>query len=72
MTRFLDQAPPTERFERLFKDPAYVPHVADARHTQIYRSRVMELQFLEDDMSLRMKDLQSGLDRVRAKRDHKS
>jgi len=43
MTRFLDATVPLERLETLFHRPDFVPHITDARHTEVYRSRINEL-----------------------------
>lgn len=49
MTRFLDATISLERLSDLFQDPEFVPHITDARHTEIYRSRIDELHFVIDD-----------------------
>mmetsp|Transcript_22928 Transcript_22928/g.38540 ORF Transcript_22928/g.38540 Transcript_22928/m.38540 type:complete len:234 (-) Transcript_22928:770-1471(-) len=49
MTRFLDATISLERLSVLFENVEFVPHITDARHTEIYRSRTEELHFVIDD-----------------------
>ncbi|WP_373636575.1 hypothetical protein [Yoonia sp. BS5-3] len=47
MTRFLNTKVPLSRFHGLFEQSeAFVPHITDARHTDVYRSRIDELHFV--------------------------
>ena len=50
MSRFLSSAPPLSAFEKLFKDPGFIPHITDARHTDVYRTSMSELSVLSDDL----------------------
>jgi len=43
MTRFLDSVVPLARLETLFLDPDFVPHITDARHTDVYKARIHDL-----------------------------
>lgn len=50
MTRFLDATISLERLHVLFETkPGFVPHITDARHTDIYRNRTTELHFVVED-----------------------
>lgn len=69
MTRFLKTAPTLARFEELFGNPDYVPHVTDARHTDIYRSPLMELHFLEDGLIADLVRFYGDLENVRTQID---
>lgn len=46
MTRFLDSTVPVEVLAPHLERPSYIPHITDARHTDIYRSRIGELDAL--------------------------
>lgn len=56
MTRFLDATVPVERLATLFENKDFVPHITDARHNDVYKSRINELHFVvagqADDASL--------------------
>jgi hypothetical protein len=43
MTRFLKATVPLERLRELLEQRAFIPHITDARHTEVYRSRIKEL-----------------------------
>lgn len=46
MSRFLSATVSVDELEKRFADPSFVPHITDARHTDIYRSSVGDLHAL--------------------------
>lgn len=50
MSRFLGSAPALSVFEKLFENPHFIPHITDARHTDVYRTSMAELSVLSDDL----------------------
>tara|TARA_R110002073_G_scaffold119450_1_gene260821 strand:- start:246 stop:935 length:690 start_codon:yes stop_codon:yes gene_type:complete len=46
MTRFLDSTVSLDVLAPHLERPEYIPHITDARHTEIYRSRIGELDAL--------------------------
>ncbi len=49
MEAFLEKSPSTIDLSKVIKaDPDLVPHITDARHTEIYRNRIRELHTITD------------------------
>ncbi|WP_428925367.1 hypothetical protein [Marinibacterium sp. SX1] len=69
MKRFLDTAPSIARFEHLFRDPHFVPHITDARHTDVYRSRISELHAIEDGLIGDVVRFYGDLEKIKAQID---
>ncbi len=46
MGRFLQAEVPIEKIEALFENSSFIPHITDARHTEVYASRIGELHFV--------------------------
>ncbi len=46
MARFLQAEIPAEKIEALFENSSFIPHITDARHTEVYSSRIGELHFV--------------------------
>ncbi|QDC10198.1 hypothetical protein FHY55_13485 [Oceanicola sp. D3] len=67
MTRFLekslDKASLRQRFE---EDPDLVPHITDARHTEIYRSRIGDIDVFDSDILHMIVTFYGLLEKIRA------
>lgn len=46
MSRFLNATVPVSRLDELFSNKDFIPHITDARHTDIYRNGIGELHAL--------------------------
>lgn len=51
--------------ERLLADPDLVPHITDARHTEIYRNRISDLHRVSDRILGRMVQFYGLLEKIR-------
>ncbi len=50
MSRFLDATISLERLAVIFEEKeGFIPHITDARHTEVYRSRIGELHAVASD-----------------------
>lgn len=66
MERFREQSPPpTVLSQILHAHPDRIPHVTDARHTEVYRANIAHLHFVSDNVLQHAVDFYGILEKVR-------
>jgi hypothetical protein len=70
MEKFLHESPDEETLRKAMSaNPKLVPHITDARHTEIYRNRIGELHSMSDKTLSGMVHFYGMLEKVKAKID---
>lgn len=68
MEIFLEKSPDEQALrEALTANPRLVPHITDARHTEIYRNRINELHSMSDETLAGMVHFYGMLEKIAAK-----
>ena len=69
MEIFLDRTPMSEVMAAVEKNPELIPHITDARHTEIYRSRVGNLHHVTNQTLGKMVQFYGLLEKIRVQID---
>lgn len=70
MEVFLTRSPSEEQLRtRMAANPALVPHITDARHTEIYRTRIGELHGVTDPVLSKMVHFYGMLEKIKVQID---
>ena len=70
MERFRRNSPPPEVLSQVLRDnPDRIPHVTDARHTEVYRANIAHLHFVSDNVLQHAVDFYGVLEKVRVQVD---
>lgn len=62
---FVRQTPDMEMMRRRLAEPAFIPHITDARHTEIYRNQITLLHALDDDLIREVVTFYGTLEKIR-------
>ncbi|MEM8729793.1 MAG: hypothetical protein AAGF79_07725 [Pseudomonadota bacterium] len=69
LLRFIETKPDLKVFEDLFQNPSFVPHITDARHTDVYRSRITELHAVSEYLIADVVRFYGDLEKIKAQID---
>ncbi|OED48703.1 hypothetical protein AB838_09270 [Rhodobacteraceae bacterium (ex Bugula neritina AB1)] len=70
MEIFLEKSIPQEDLRKILQDkPALIPHITDARHTQIYQARITEVHNIADGALHSLVEFYALLEKIRVQVD---